>query len=434
MEDEFEILAAKSLAGEATSKEQARLQELLAHEPALRQELTKLQETWQTLRQAAPVADAIDAPPVCLPDERLQQLLKTLKHGTSAPSVTAEKAGASVHLSRESDSAVLRFWRWFGHKPGFPAATAAAAALLIAVLVGAVLYVNRPAHSGDRTDADQMPIAYILGSQGDPDVRRDGARISVGAGTVVRATDRLDLPSGTEVRLITSKGMAVLRGPQRLHGAAAANVADSDDRTTNGMNLAMRTMLFGPAQKLPAAAAEFVVATRGGETIPLYSPMGATANLTPLFVWKSEPGRTYDMIIVDEFDAKTPRWRVEAVRSPLDFSKVEAWKGRPLAKNGLYRMRLAETGRPLTASEYTFRTLDVPSRTSAEPILNAVQIMTSNPARVGDALADLLTLPPAMADSELALRLKVLAFAQLGYTGDADATAAQLARLLQSAR
>ena len=103
-------------------------------------------------------------------------------------------------------------------------------------------------------------------------------------------------------------------------------------------------------------------------------------------------------------------------------------------RNGLYRMRLAETGGPLTASEYTFRTLDVPSRTSAEPILNAVQIMTSNPARVGDALADLLTLPPAMADSELALRLKVLAFAQLGYTGDADATAAQLARLLQSAR
>jgi len=185
--------------------------------------------------------------------------------------------------------------------------------------------------------------------------------------------------------------------------------------------------LFKPAQDLLAAG--LLVTTRSAQSIPLYSPIGSTARLTPLILWKSEPGKTYDLQITDEFNANASPMRLHAVVPPVDFSKVESWKGRTLAAKGLYRLRLSETAKPLTTCEYTFRTAGEAETTADRPterLLQACKILSTDPSRIGDALANLLTLPADLADAELALRLKLLAFGQLGYKDDFDAAATRL--------
>jgi hypothetical protein len=430
MEDEFEILAAKVLANEATPEEQSRLRELLARNPALRLEFADLEAAWEAVRAAGPVAEAVDAPPAPLPAERLNQLLKAVTENSPVAAVVAAKQREHARASKESGSPVLLFWRWFrGNKAGVPP-LAVSAALLLAMLLGGAIFLNRLVRPSNGTANGSIPVAFFLAVQGNPEVRRGGALIPNVTAAAIRSGDEIHLAPGTQVSLITSNGITTLHGPQRLSGGAVVTQAGTS-AGTNAANAALRTALFSPVRQLPGAG--LLVATRGGETIPLYSPMGATVNLTPLVLWKAGPGRTYDLQIVDEFDAKTPPWHLNAVSPPVDFSKVEAWKNRALARNGLYRLRLNETGKLMTACEYTFRTLEgvsgSASRTPGEKLFNAVQIMASAPSRIGDALADLLTLPPEIADSELVLRLTLLAFGQLGYSQDFNATSSRLARL-----
>ena len=186
--------------------------------------------------------------------------------------------------------------------------------------------------------------------------------------------------------------------------------------------------LFQPVPELLKAG--LLVTTRSVQGIALYSPAGSTASLTPLILWKAEPGKTYDLRITDEFDAATPPWRLNAVTSPVDFAKVAAWNGRTLTRDGLYRLRISETGRALTACEYTFQTvkkdLDLPPDGTTNPLHEALRILTDTPSRVGDALAILLTMPPDIAASELALRLKLRAFGQLSFQADYDEVTAAL--------
>ena len=68
-------------------------------------------------------------------------------------------------------------------------------------------------------------------------------------------------------------------------------------------------------------------------------------------------------------------------------------------------------------------------RATTNPLDEALKILTITPSRVGDALAILLALPPDLAGSELALRLKSLLFGQLGYADDFDAATARLTPL-----
>ena len=60
-------------------------------------------------------------------------------------------------------------------------------------------------------------------------------------------------------------------------------------------------------------------------------------------------------------------------------------------------------------------------------LLAAYRILAENPSALGDALSLLLTLPPDLGQTELALRLKLLAFGQLGYAPDFQAVLRQLA-------
>src|SRR5439155_17479906 len=122
--------------------------------------------------------------------------------------------------------------------------------------------------------------------------------------------------------------------------------------------------------------------------------------------------------------------RLSGVVPPVEFARVEAWQGRTLATYGLYRITLSETGKPLSVCEYTFRTLkDADASIVTAPgqkLLHAYRILSTEPSRVGDALAELFTLPPAFAESKLALRLKLYAFGQVGYREEFESVARQI--------
>jgi hypothetical protein len=187
----------------------------------------------------------------------------------------------------------------------------------------------------------------------------------------------------------------------------------------------MREALFQPSRQLFG----LLVTTRGTRTLEVYSPVGFTANLSPAIIWRNSPGKSYDLTITDELTPNLAPFRRTGVVSPVEFAS--AWPGRALAKDGLYRLQITETGKPLTTSEIVFRTLPQADITpgpvdAAGKILSAYRMLTGSPALFGDALGVLSTLPPKFADSELALRLKIFCFGQLGYQDDFQAAITRL--------
>jgi len=259
--------------------------------------------------------------------------------------------------------------------------------------------------------------------------------IALSSATPLRSADEVRLPRGAKAHLVTASGAIELVGPKRMlageeaaRGRASTEKAGNRQRAFANATNALQVALFKPPKEISASS--FLTTTRSSQIIPLYSPLGSTSNFKPLILWKSEPGKTYDITIADEFDSKATPLRLSGVVPPIEFAKVEAWQGRMLAKDGLYRITLSETGNLLSACEYTFRTLKNEEATisisPAEKLLSAYRILSTEPSRVGDALAELLTLPPAFAESALANRLKLYVFGKAGYREDFDAVAAQL--------
>src|SRR3954468_22121303 len=85
MEEEFDILACKVLAREATSEETARFQQMRTESPQLQAEFEAMSATWAALMQLAPMAEAIDAEPAEAPPERLQIWRKAVAEEFNAP-------------------------------------------------------------------------------------------------------------------------------------------------------------------------------------------------------------------------------------------------------------------------------------------------------------------------------------------------------------
>jgi len=426
MEDEFDILAAKVLAGEATEVERSQLQSMLANSQELSAEFTALQMTWNSLKKAGAVFQAQAAPPAEIPAGRLRQLKQVVRDARQ-PSPSAQ---SNRHRNEGPTGLFLAdiFLHWRERWNGAVAGIVSVA--LIALLAGTLFWLNQPAAPRSSSGSSTAPVAHLLVLQGRPEVHRDGQLLSATTAFTLRAGDKVHLSQGTEASVVTPGGDVSLQGPKTTTASELAAAAGVSNRRTNqmGQASALHSALFQPTPE--PLKAGLLVTTRSVQTIPLYSPAGATAHLAPVILWKTEPGKTYDLRLTDEFDSATPPWTLNAATSPVEFAKVEAWKSRPLAANGLYRLRISEAGRALTACEYTFRTVkeerELPSNATANPLQEALQILTATPSRVGDALAVLLTLRPDLANSELALRLKLMAFGQLGYEADFEEVASAL--------
>jgi hypothetical protein len=300
---------------------------------------------------------------------------------------------------------------WFRRKFHISPWAGAAVFLILALVAGFFLW-QRPSSA-----VPSEPAGYLIADGGTVELQRNGKTVAATSGTALRDTDEIRLGSQASVTIITPAGTLSLRGPGTFAATSfSASSATANSNTSNGTLPMLRTALFqSPTQMLA-----LLVTTRSSPGISVYSPLGFTADLTPLILWQSNPGRTYDIVITDEFSpASAPLRKTNAI-SPLEFTN--AWPGRALRKDGLYRLRVAETGNPITARELTFRTVpradETESSLSAENLLAAYEMLVASPPRFGDALAILLTLPPESAGSELSARLKVFAFARLGYHDD----------------
>jgi hypothetical protein len=320
MAEEFEILTAKVLSGEASESELARFREILAADAGRRAEFEELRESWARLKELAPLADALNARPVEPPLDMRKQWLERVER----------KYGQGPRKERRL--AVIGL--------------ALAALIIASAIVGALFLRDSGKSRGSSTS-----------------------------------------PTASESSLLQA---ALTNPPEQL-----------------------RSLL---------------VTTRDAKAISVYSPVGFTADSTPTIMWKALPGKTYVVAITDELNpASSPLLSMGAV-SPLAFTN--AWEGRTLSPDGLYRLRISENGKPLTATELTFRILSltnvtIPSQPAAK-LIAAQQMLAANPSRISDALVILLTLPPDLANSDRALRLKLFAFGQLGYAEDFETTFAQL--------
>src|SRR5688572_12526669 len=109
MAEEFDILAVKVLAGEATPAEAARLEHLLRQDSALRVEFAELKEGRRTLKELGPLARALEAPPAEPPPERLRQWQAQLggKSRGSESGVPAAGSLSIVKLKQPSRPIVL---------------------------------------------------------------------------------------------------------------------------------------------------------------------------------------------------------------------------------------------------------------------------------------------------------------------------------------
>src|SRR6266498_4081339 len=89
-EDEFEFLAVKILSDEATEPEKERFEQLLALDAALRERFADLDFARKILRETRPLLEAMDAPPILIPERRLHALRQTVReHFISEPPSSA---------------------------------------------------------------------------------------------------------------------------------------------------------------------------------------------------------------------------------------------------------------------------------------------------------------------------------------------------------
>jgi hypothetical protein len=458
MTDEaFEFLAAKILAGEAPPEERAQLNTLLAQDMGRRTEFAELKTAWEAMRKLGPAVRAMDAPPTPFPQHRIAELQAAVRKHFShratelQPNRSAGLQPASDDRIRKADCksalralrktpedgedfdalrgrarelpdsfSVFDLLRQWLQSPRLLAGSVAAVVLFCGLFVA--MRSGREKSGGT--------VAYLLAGEGQPEVVRGGKTVAVSAATPLQRGDEIHLNDGVAVSAITPAGLLPLKGPQRMRAemldALVASNRVSPTRPVNKSAATVQIALFRPLKQLTPLLAVM----RDTQGIALYSPRDATLRLTPLILWKSEPGKTYDLTITDEFDRTAPPWQLRGVVSPVNFREVEAWNGRPLSTNGLYRIIIRETGNPFSTCEYTFRTLKdangTRATTPAEKIARAYELLTTESPCPGDALAELMTLPPEFRDQPLVLRLKLAAFGPLGLQEEFGATTEKL--------
>src|SRR5690606_23901434 len=296
------------------------------------------------------------------------------------------------------------------------------AALLLAFLTFLAL---RPAQN-EPAGSSHRPAAYAVIQDGSAKIIRGSQEVPASQVEALEPLDELVLPPGARATLVLAGGIATLNGPWRgvISSAALTQKAPDSGASADRLKLA----LFEEPHELRGAG--LLASTRSGSTLRIFSPAGVTAWVNPLIIWDSQPGKSYEVTVTDAFDSTAQPVSASAVFSPLEFTQIPGAQDWPLRPGGLYRIRVQESGNPFILAERTFQVADPgslrPTQVGVAQLLLAHEILAGAPARVGDAMAELLTIPNNLARTPLAVRLKLLAFGQLG---DAEGFAAMLALL-----
>src|SRR3989442_1114375 len=129
MDEEFDILTVKILAGEASAEEQARLEQLMAQNAELKRDFADLKAAWDSVREIGPLAQAMEAPPGSIPSPRLSALQAAVKKkfGTTSEE---ESIALSVELGRQAQTDARRIQPVRGDNAQFGNDASSASALL----------------------------------------------------------------------------------------------------------------------------------------------------------------------------------------------------------------------------------------------------------------------------------------------------------------
>src|SRR6266446_5932865 len=107
MDEEFDNLTVKILAGEASAEEQARLEELMAQKAELKLDFADLKAAWDSVREIGPLAQAMEALPGSVPSARLSGLQAAVKKKFGSTSVE-DSIARSGELGRQPQTAARR--------------------------------------------------------------------------------------------------------------------------------------------------------------------------------------------------------------------------------------------------------------------------------------------------------------------------------------
>jgi hypothetical protein len=452
-DDNFYELALKVLAGEASTEQTARLHELVRSNPDCGREFDELRSAWRTCNEILPLTQAMDAPPSDIPPRIMARLKDAVRGGgdvqespplsigTDKPCDSFARASEPVRGHKDnfslSRAAPAAFAKWLSKysRPFGLSFTLAASTLTLVVTLGVLgaFWFRQRAHE---TAAPQDIDAYLILEVGHAQVLRGKTFVTISSSAPLAARDKVRLDSGTLGAIITEHSQTEVAGPSEFtpNNAAPGKQKGQGLQRATPKGLTEKTLhdaVFARVDQLNPSA--LLLTTRDHRPIPLYSPLGATGNLLPIVSWKNEPGKRYDLEIVDEFPPKQSLLRLTSVVSPVELSNLPSLKGKTLAKRGLYRIILKETDQPLSASEFTFETRDSTnsqeSYTPGARLAYDCQFVISEPSRAREILYDLLSLPSPWDSSELALRLKLFIFGQLAYVEDFEGTKAELLRI-----
>jgi hypothetical protein len=266
----------------------------------------------------------------------------------------------------------------------------------------------------DRRIATLVPSVYLVAT-GEP------VRVRVGFRTHTVLTEysvpvgkKIVLKEGAEIDALFADGHREhWKGPFQL----VAPAPPAGDPTF--INETLLQALKTPA---PTEATTTIDGTPDNH-IHVMTPSGLTRFLSPTIDWKAKDGIRYDVAVIDLADQNAPPRTLLGMRPPVSVSSLQTPQGPKLVPDRIYGVVVRVTGeqavggtsRFLTSADATVAELPTEPAKLLEEAFNA---LTANPARVGDGWLALSRLPEEWKQTELAVRLQLIATSQLNLHKD----------------
>jgi len=318
----------------------------------------------------------------------------------------------SVNLSIETTADMI-------HLPVFRLRTRVGwgVAMLGAVAIGIALLWR-----ADRRIATLVPSVYLVAPDGPVDVRVGFRTHTVHATYSVPVGKKITLKEGAQIDALFADGhLEHWAGPlQRV-----APAPPSADATF------VNDTLLQALKTAPPTVAKTTIENAPSDQIPIMSPSGLTRFLNPEITWKAKDGLRYDVAVLDLADQNAPPRTLLGMRPPVSVSSLQTTQGPKLVADRIYGVIIRVTGEKTVGGTSRFLTAPdaVVGNLPTDPahlLEEAFTALTAAPARVGDGWLALSRLPEDWRQTELAVRLRLIATSQLNLRHDYAAAQADL--------
>ena len=279
---------------------------------------------------------------------------------------------------------------------------------LLALVITAIRTAPAISHYLQKRAQPVPPVAYLVAFAPNTRVSLNGKDTPLGNSLAVLANTTITLPEGVRAAVVFPKDgrIETLAGPATLRPETPPQ---PDDDSLD--------FFISPREKLVAAHYNGPHETTG--RVLVTSPFGLTRYTNPIITWEPRPGVRYDIAVVDPSDPESPPRVALNMLPPVRVDQLDTTQERILTTDRIYNVIIREVGsetqiggmRFLVAPDATGAALPI---APAELLLEAVRALTARPSRTGDGWLALSRLPADWAGTELALRLRMRAAAELG--------------------